>query len=132
MVNKVILIGNLGQDPEVKKLDSGSQLTKFNLATTDSYKDKNGEWQKQTEWHRIVLWRDLAERAGQQLVKGSRIYLEGKLTYDKWEDKDGNKRETAQVKAIMFRNLTAKPKDDDAPPPNNAGNGNNEKDDLPF
>ena len=131
MVNKVILIGNLGQDPEVKKLDSGSQLTKFNLATTDSYKDKNGEWQKQTEWHRIVLWRDLAERAGQQLVKGSKIYLEGKLTYDKWEDKDGNKRETAQVKAIMFRNLTAKPKDDDAPPPN-TGNGNNEKDDLPF
>ncbi len=117
MINKVTLIGNLGQDPELKRLENGAIVVKFSLATSDNYKDKNGEWVEQTEWHRIVMWRELGERAEKQLKKGDKIYLEGKLTYNKWVDKEGNKRETAQVKAMIFRSLTPKPKEADSFPP---------------
>ena len=92
MVNKVILIGNLGKDPEIRKLESGATVARFSLATNENYKDKSGEWQTQTEWHDVVLWRNLAERAENSLKKGFMIYLEGKLTTRSWEDQEGNKR----------------------------------------
>lgn len=105
MVNKVILVGNLGRDPEVRRLENGAAVAKFSVATNEGYKDKNGEWQNITEWHDIVVWRQLAERAERDLKKGSKVYLEGKLTHRKWQDKDGNNRRTTEVVAAMFRSL---------------------------
>lgn len=105
MVNRVILIGNLGREPEVRHLESGSVVAKFPVATNESYKDKAGEWQTITEWHDIVVWRQLAERAERDLKKGSLVYIEGKLTKRKWQDKDGNDRYTTEVVANTFRLL---------------------------
>ena len=105
MVNKVTLIGNLGKDPEVRRLENGMAVAKFSIATNENYKDKNGEWQSITEWHDIVVWRLLAERAEQQLKKGKLVYVEGKLTHRKWQDKDGNNRYTTEVVANTFRLL---------------------------
>ena len=96
-VNKVILIGNLGRDPEVRHLESGASVANFPIATTESYKDKNGNRQDQTEWHNIVLWRGLAEIAEKYLKKGSQIYIEGKLRSRSWEDKEGNTRYITEV-----------------------------------
>ena len=98
-VNKVILIGNLGADPEVKYLDSGVAVANFSLATTESYKNKEGERVSQTEWHNVVLWRGLAEVAEKWLKKGSSVYIEGKIRNRKWEDKDGNTRYTTEILA---------------------------------
>jgi len=105
MLNKVILVGNLGKDPEVRHLESGSAVGKFSLATNESYKDKAGEWQTNTEWHNIVCWRNLAERAEKSLKKGSLVYIEGKLTNRKWQDQDGNDKYITEVVAGMFRLL---------------------------
>jgi single-strand DNA-binding protein len=105
MVNRVILIGNLGKDPEVKRLENGTVVAKFSLATNENYKDKSGEWQKVTEWHDCVVWRSLAEKAESGLKKGSMIYLEGKLTHRSWQDNDGNNRRTTEVVANYFRKL---------------------------
>ncbi|MEE9373691.1 MAG: single-stranded DNA-binding protein [Saprospiraceae bacterium] len=105
MINKVILVGNLGKDPEVRHLESGSVMARFSVATNENYQDKNGEWQTQTEWHNIVCWRSLAERAERSLKKGSLIYLEGKLTTRKWQDKDGNDKYTTEVVARTIRAL---------------------------
>jgi single-strand DNA-binding protein len=96
-VNKVILIGNLGSDPEVKYTPSGVPVANFSLATTESWTDRNGERQERTEWHRLVLWRKLAEIAGQYLKKGSKLYVEGKLQTRSWEDQSGQKRYTTEV-----------------------------------
>ena len=107
MVNKVILLGRLGADPEVRRLESGAVVAKIRMATSERYKDKNsGEWQEQTEWHNVIMWRFLAERAEQQLKKGNLIYVEGKLTHRKYDDKDGNTRYISEVVAAVFRNLT--------------------------
>lgn len=103
MVNKVTLIGNLGADPEVRRLESGAVVAKLRIATSENYKDKAGEWQSQTEWHSVVMWRNLAERAEQYLKKGNMVYVEGKLTTRKWEDKDGNARYTTEVQANYYR-----------------------------
>lgn len=103
MVNRVILIGNLGRDPEVRRLENGAVVAKFSVATNENYKDKSGEWQSQTEWHDVVVWRNLAERAESQLKKGAQVYLEGKLTHRSWQDKDGNNRRTTEVVASYFR-----------------------------
>ena len=100
-----MLIGNLGKDPEIRRLESGSAVGKFSVATNESYKDKNGEWQTQTEWHDIVVWRNLAERAERDLKKGKLVYVEGKLTHRKWQDKDGVDRYTTEVVANTFRLL---------------------------
>jgi len=105
MVNKVILIGNLGKDPEVRHLDNGASVAKFSLATNESYRDKAGEWQQNTEWHNIIMWRFLAERAEKNLKKGSTIYVEGKLTHRKYQDKEGNDRYVTEVVANSFRML---------------------------
>ena len=97
-VNKGILIGNLGSDPEVKTTPSGVQVANFSLATSESWTDKaSGEKKEKAEWHRLVLWRRLAEIAGQYLKKGAKIYIEGKLETRSWEDKEGQKRYTTEV-----------------------------------
>lgn len=96
-VNKVILVGNLGKDPEVRHLESGAVVANFPIATTESYKDKSGNRQEQTEWHNIVLWRGLAEIAEKYLRKGNQVYIEGKLRSRSWEDKDGNTRYITEV-----------------------------------
>ncbi|MEM6394718.1 MAG: single-stranded DNA-binding protein [Bacteroidota bacterium] len=103
MVNRVILIGNLGADPEVRTLENGAMVAKIRLATNENYKDKSGEWQSQTEWHDVIAWRNLAERAQSTLSKGAQIYVEGKLTHRLWDDQNGNKRKTSEVVANYFR-----------------------------
>lgn len=105
MINKVILIGNLGRDPETRHLEGGSVVSKFSLATNENYQDRNGEWQTQTEWHNIVCWRSLAERAEKTLRKGNLVFVEGKLTTRKWQDKDGNDRYTTEVVARVIKQL---------------------------
>jgi single-strand DNA-binding protein len=96
-VNKVILIGNLGSDPEVKYTPNGAPVANFSLATSESWNDKDGQRQERTEWHRLVLWRKLAEIAGQYLKKGARIYVEGKLQTRSWDDQSGQKRYMTEV-----------------------------------
>ena len=103
MINKVILLGNLGKDPEVRHLESGATVARFPLATNENYKDRNGEWQTKTEWHNVVAWRVLAERAERSLSKGMLVYIEGKLTTRKYTDKDGVEKYTTDVVANMIR-----------------------------
>ena len=92
-VNKVILIGNLGKDPEIKFTPNGTQVAKFSLATNERFKDKDGQWQDRTEWHNIVAWARLAEVVGQYVKKGSKLYIEGRIQTSSWDD-----RETGQKK----------------------------------
>jgi len=96
-VNKVILIGNLGKDPDIRYLDNGVAVANFSLATTENYKNKQGERVSQTEWHNVVLWRGLAEIAEKFLKKGSSVYIEGKIKTRKWEDKDGKTRYNTEI-----------------------------------
>jgi single-strand DNA-binding protein len=96
-VNKVILIGNLGSDPEVKYTPNGAPVANFSLATNESWNDKDGQRQERTEWHRLVLWSKLAEIAQQYLKKGARIYVEGKLQTRSWDDQSGQKRYMTEV-----------------------------------
>ena len=96
-VNKVILIGNLGSDPEVKYTPDGVPVANFSLATNESWNDKDGQRQERTEWHRLVLWRKLAEIAQQYLKKGAKIYVEGKLQTRSWDDQSGQKRYMTEV-----------------------------------
>jgi single-strand DNA-binding protein len=99
-VNKVILVGNLGKDPEVKYTPSGVPVAKFSLATNERFKDKGGEWQDRTEWHNIVAWQRLAEIVGEYVKKGSKIYIEGRLQTSSWEDKQsGEKKYRTEVVA---------------------------------
>lgn len=108
MVNRVILIGNLGRDPEVRRLENGAVVAKFSVATNENYRDKSGEWQTLTEWHDVVVWRSLAERAESQLKKGMLVYVDGKLTHRSWEDQDGNKRRTTEVVGSYFRAINSR------------------------
>jgi single-strand DNA-binding protein len=96
-VNKVMLIGNLGKDPDVQVLEGNIAVAKFPLATTESYKDKTGKLMSQTEWHMVVLWRGLAELAHKYLHKGSLVYIEGRLKTRTWDDKDGNKKFATEI-----------------------------------
>lgn len=96
-VNKVILIGNLGKDPDVQYLEGNIGVAKFSLATTETYKDRGGKLVSQTEWHTVVLWRGLAELAEKYLHKGSLVYIEGRLRTRTWEDKEGNKKFATEV-----------------------------------
>lgn len=105
MVNKVTLIGRLGKDPEVRTLENGTCIAKFPLATDESYKDKNNEWQTLTEWHNIILWRDLAERSEKHLKKGYLVYIEGKLTSRSWQDEHGVTKYITEVRASTYRLL---------------------------
>ena len=108
-VNKVILIGNLGKDPELRYTASGIPVATFTVATTEEWKDKNtGNKQEHTEWHRIVAWRRLGEICGEYLRKGSKVYIEGKLRTRAWEDKDGNTRYTTEIVAQTLQILSPK------------------------
>jgi len=98
-VNKVILIGNLGADPELKYTPNGAAVANLSLATIDTWKDNDGNKQERTEWHRVIIWKKLAEIAAEYLKKGSKVYFEGRLQTRSWEDKDGVKRYTTEVVA---------------------------------
>lgn len=108
MVNKVTLIGNLGRDPEIRTLENGTKVGTFSLATNESYKDKNDTWQTLTEWHNIVVWRGLAERAERDLKKGQLAYVEGKITHRKYQDKDGVEKSTTEIVASVLNSLERK------------------------
>jgi single-strand DNA-binding protein len=137
-VNKVILVGNLGKDPEIRHLDNGRAVTNFSLATSEVYKNKEGERVTNTEWHNIVLWTPLAEIAEKYLKKGSQVYLEGKLTNRSYDDKDGIKRYICEV-VVRDMTLLGKPQGEGG---NDQGSGssstshsadaNTDLDDLPF
>lgn len=146
-VNKVILVGRLGKDPEVRHLESGAAVANFSIATTETYKDKQGNRQEQTEWHNIVLWRGLAEIAEKYLTKGNLIYIEGKLKTRNWQDKDGNTRYTTEVVGDNMTMLGSKNEGNNSSSSNSSqeapsGNSNrnekkvdleeDESDDLPF
>jgi single-strand DNA-binding protein len=98
-INKVILIGNLGADPEMKYTAGGTAICKFRIATTEVFKDRDGNQQERTEWHRVVAWAKLAEICGQYLSKGKQVYVEGSLRTSSWDDQDGNKRYTTEINA---------------------------------
>ena len=105
-VNKVILVGNLGKDPEVRYMPNGNAVANITLATSESWKDKtSGEQQEKTEWHRIVMFRRLGEIAGEYLKKGSQVYIEGKLQTRKWQDNSGNDRYTTEIVASDMQML---------------------------
>jgi single-strand DNA-binding protein len=105
MVNKVTLIGNLGRDPEMSRLESGAIVGRFSVATTDSYKDKEGNWQNQTEWHDVIVWNEKAEHAEKYFKKGSTVYVEGKLTHRKYTDKSNIERYVTEIVALVCRSL---------------------------
>ena len=141
-VNKVILVGNLGKDPEVRDLEGGASVANFPLATSESYKDKNGNKVEHTEWHNIVVWRGLAEIARKYLKKGSTICVEGKIRTRSWE-KDGSKRYTTEIIAENFTMLGGNnARKEDGSQNSNSSNehslneetmmGANSADDLPF
>ncbi|MEN8205623.1 MAG: single-stranded DNA-binding protein [Pseudomonadota bacterium] len=144
-VNKVILVGNLGKDPEVRYMPNGNAVANITLATTDSWKDKQtGEQQEKTEWHRIVMFRRLGEIAGEYLKKGSQVYIEGKLQTRKWQDNAGNDRYTTEIVANEMQMLGSRsggstgfpadsaPAQQSAPTPAPAAAGGDFDDDIPF
>ncbi len=104
-VNKVILVGRLGRDPETRFTSGGQAVANFSLATDESYKDRNGERQKRTEWHKIVVWGKQAEIAQQYLKKGSLVFIEGRIQSREWQDKEGQKRTSFEIVANNFRML---------------------------
>lgn len=113
-VNKVILIGNLGKDPKTRYMSNGEAVTNITLATTDSWKDKNGEKQEKTEWHRVTFYRKLAEIAGEYLKKGKPVYIEGRLETRKWTDKEGVERYTTDIIATDMKMLGGKSSTDNS------------------
>lgn len=135
-VNKVILIGNVGKDPEFNKLEGDVSIAKFTLATTERFKDRNGETKEQTEWHNILAWRQLADICQKYVHKGSPLYIEGKIRTTSWTDKDNNKRYRTEIVAENITLLDRKqennhhsepPMSETAPPIVEEGG-----DDLPF
>ena len=139
-INKVILIGRLGQDPELKYTPAGAAVLTLSVATNTSYKGQDGNSVEQTEWHRVVAWRKLAETIAQYAKKGSQIYTEGRLTTRSWEDKNGIKRYTTEIQANQIQMLgsrtdAAVPQDIQEPPPSEElvpEPDASETDDLPF
>ena len=104
-INKAILIGNLGRDPEVRYTPSGTAVANFSLATSENWTNKDGEKQSRTEWHRIEAWGRLGETCGEYLSKGSQVYIEGSIRTDEWEDQEGNKRQTTKIRAWRMQML---------------------------
>jgi len=135
-VNKAILLGNLGADPEMRYTPTGQAVTSIRIATTDRYKDKNGEQQSRTDWHNVVLWGRLAEIARDYLKKGSPVYIEGRIQYRSYDDKDGIKRYRTDIVAQSLQLLGSRPgggeqapaEPAEAPEPQMPAND----DDLPF
>ena len=132
-VNKVILLGNLGKDPEVRRLDDGRAVANFSLATSETYKNKSGEKVTNTEWHNIVLWSPLADIAENYLKKGSQVYIEGKVSNRSYEDKDGVKKYISEVVGREITLLGRPPEQQDNTQNTPSENKNNsDEDDLPF
>ena len=137
MVNKVILIGNVGADPDVKYLEGGVAVARFSLATSEVYNNKNGERVTQTEWHNIVLWRNLAQIAEKYVHKGMMLSIEGRIRTRSWDDQNGVKRYTTEIYGDNFQMLSrkqdnvAKPQDTPMTQIPDLG-GNDDSDDLPF
>lgn len=104
-INKAILVGRLGKDPEIKYLPSGTAVANFTIATSESYKDKEGQKQEKTEWHRIVTFGKLAEICGEYLAKGKQVYIEGRIQTRSWDDKDGNKKYMTEIVANTMQML---------------------------
>lgn len=129
-LNKIQIIGNLGDNPEVRYLESGTAVTNFSMATTENWKDKNGNKQEKTEWHKIVAWGKLAEICGEYLHKGKQVYIEGRIETEEWEDKEGNKRYTTKVIANTMQMLGSKG-DSQEPAPTGSNNAP-DLDDIPF
>ena len=123
-VNKVIIVGNLGKDPEIRTLNSGDRVANLTVATSETWKDKaSGERKEKTEWHRVVLFRRLAEVAEQYLKKGSQVYIEGRLKTRKWQDKDGQERYTTEIEADEMKMLGSRQGQGD--PSSYGGGGDN-------
>lgn len=145
-LNKVMLIGNLGKDPEIRYTASGTAVASFPIATSEKFKDKSGEWQEKTEWHNITLWARLAEIAGEYLSKGKTVYIEGRLQTRKWQDRDGKDRYTTEIVGEKLQMLSGKDdgghrSSDHGGGGNGGGGGNrgsydesgfNPDDDIPF
>ena len=129
-VNKVILVGNLGQDPESRFTPQGTAVTNLSIATNESWKDQNGDIQERTEWHRVVMYGRMAETAVEYMRKGQMVYVEGRLNTREWEDKNQVKRKTTEIRCDNFTMLGRRGDGT----PQNSGTGNSEKvdDDLPF
>ncbi len=142
-INKVILIGNLGRDPEVNYMPNGQAVANVTIATSENWKDKNtGEQQERTEWHRVVFFRRLAEIAGEYLKKGSKIYVEGRLQTKKWQDNNGQDRYTTEIIANELQMLDSRsgtgdayayqPNQDSHDPPAQPQGGDFDDSDIPF
>ena len=140
-VNKVILVGHLGADPEMRYMPNGDAVASLRLATTEQWKDKTtGEKKEATEWHRVVLWRRLGEVAGQYLKKGAQIYIEGSLKTRKWQDKEGQDRYTTEIVADVMKMLGGRPEGSSSAPapsparsaPASLSDGGQFDDDIPF
>ena len=137
-VNKAIIVGNLGQDPDTRYMPSGSAVTNISIATSEKWKDKQtGEPRERTEWHKVTMFGRLAEIAAEYLRKGSQVYIEGKLQTDKWQDKDGNDRYTTKIIANQMQMLGSRqgqsqsaPSSQPAAPPQS--NSDDFDDDIPF
>ena len=129
-VNKVILVGNLGQDPESRFTPQGTAVTNLSIATNESWKDQNGDIQERTEWHRVVMYGRMAETAVEYMRKGQMVYVEGRLNTREWEDQNQVKRKTTEIRCDNFTMLGRRGDGT----PQNSGTGNSEKvdDDLPF
>ncbi len=144
MINKAILIGNLGADPEIRYTQSGTPVTSFSVATTERWKDKSGEQQEQTEWHRIVAWQRLAEICSEYLSKGTKVYIEGRIQTRKWQDQNGNDKYTTEIVAREMKILTPRNTsgggsgfggggdDFQEPPPFNEPSSGGTGEDVPF
>lgn len=122
MVNRVTLIGNLGRDPEIRRLENGAVVAQFSVATNENYKDKDGNWQTLTEWHNVVAWRGLAEQAERNFKKGSLVFIEGKLTHRKYQDANQTDRYITEVVANSMRSLEKREGSGSFPPPPGAEN----------
>lgn len=145
-INKVILIGNLGRDPEVRYTPSGTAVANFSIATTENWTNKDGEKESHTEWHRIVAWGRLGEICGEYLSKGKQVYIEGRIRTNEWEDQEGNKRQTKEIVATTMQMLgsraQAEPSSDESPSLSKASRSNDPEpdtassepteDDIPF
>ncbi len=140
-VNKVILVGHLGNDPEIRYTQSGTPVGNFRLATTERWVNKNGERGERTEWHRVVVWGKLAEICSEYLGKGKQVYIEGRLQTRQWQDKDGNSRYTTEINAnnmVMLgkpgdrAEVGAPPGSYDSPPEDISGGGDQGDDSVPF
>ncbi len=142
MINKVILVGNLGQDPELKYTQSGIAVATLSVATNRSWKDKDDNWQEETEWHRVIVWAQAAERCSNTFSKGNKVYVEGRLQTRKWQDQNGNDRYTTEIVSNILKNLTPKANEDGSsfssepplPDENSMGSmgGSSTGEDVPF